>query len=364
MNYLLSGFGVSSLLAQSPEGAVQSACKSASELVAAAKAKRANETRIVLEDGVADVDEELEKAKREIGISLDAIRIMLLGDTEKESDEATQNRVAEAAASQGLARCLTACLLDLPLESLKAAAQVFSNLVLRKSFAQHVVQDGFTLEALCSAFAEKEMSLACGSMLREAAAAHDFVTAILLRSSSFWLFMTDYVQSKNFDVAADAFKVFETLLLSHPQISSTFILENYDFFFECYNRLFDLDYYVTCCESLRLLSEILLHRAHYAVMIKYVASRDNLKIIMLLLRSKKLRVQIEAFHVFKIFVANPRKPKEVVKVLFDNRDKLVAYLKTFQNDKIDDQFLEEKELIIDTLLGLQDDPSQETEPTR
>lgn len=350
----LSGL-VSSRGSAAPEKVVEAACKSATEVAAAAKAKRAKEIPSQGNgvDGAGKYDDDLEKAKASIATYLVQIRVMLLGDSEKESDEATENRVAEAAASFGLAKCLAACLLDLPLESRKAAAQIFSNLIRREEFAKHVVEDGYTLEALCTAYSEKEVALACGSMLREAAR-HEFVTAVLLKSPSFWRFMTDYVQTKNFDVAADAFQVLRTLLMSHPHVSAKFISDNYEFFFECYSRLLNSENYVTCRESLRLLSEILLHRAHYAVMMKYVSSRDNLKMMMILLRSKKNHIQIEAFHVFKIFVANPGKPDDVAKVLYNNRDKLVAYLKSFHNDKNDDQFLEEKELIIDTLQTLQD----------
>ncbi len=53
-----------------------------------------------------------------------------------------------------------------------------------------------------------------------------------------------------------------------------------------------------------------------------------------------------------MFVANPRKPDEIILVLFNNRDKLVAYLHNFHVNKDDDQLNEEKALIIDTLLGL------------
>ena len=41
----------------------------------------------------------------------------------------------------------------------------------------------------------------------------------------------------------------------------------------------------------------------------------------------------EAFHVFKVFVANPRKPPEVVAALVRNKARLVAYLDTFHSDR-------------------------------
>ena len=75
--------------------------------------------------------------------------------------------------------------------------------------------------------------------------------------------------------------------------------------------------------------------------------------MMILLRNKSGNIQFEAFHVFKVFVANPRKPPEVVKILHMNKEKLVAYLQGFHNDRDDAQFIEEKQLIIDTLRALE-----------
>ena len=51
----------------------------------------------------------------------------------------------------------------------------------------------------------------------------------------------------------------------------------------------------------------------------------------------------------QIFVANPRKPVEITLILLNNKEKLVAYLRKFHNDKDDDQFIEEKALVIPPL---------------
>ena len=40
-------------------------------------------------------------------------------------------------------------------------------------------------------------------------------------------------------------------------------------------------------------------------------------------------IQYEAFHVFKVFVANPDKTPEVITILTQNAEKLVTYLINF-----------------------------------
>ena len=56
-------------------------------------------------------------------------------------------------------------------------------------------------------------------------------------------------------------------------------------------------------QSLKLLGEILLDRANFNVMTRYIANEANLKMMMNLLRDKSKNIQFEAFHVFKVSVA-------------------------------------------------------------
>lgn len=68
-------------------------------------------------------------------------------------------------------------------------------------------------------------------------------------------------------------------------------------------------------------------------MTKYISDAANLKLMMTLLRDKSRNIQFEAFHVFKVFVANPNKPESILKILMKNRDRLVQFLTNFHNDK-------------------------------
>lgn len=68
-------------------------------------------------------------------------------------------------------------------------------------------------------------------------------------------------------------------------------------------------------------------------MTKYISSADNLKLMMNLLRDKSRNIQFEAFHVFKVFVANPHKTRPIVDILVKNQDKLIHFLGNFHNDR-------------------------------
>lgn len=126
-------------------------------------------------------------------------------------------------------------------------------------------------------------------------------------------------------------------------------------FFASYTTLVLSSNYVTKRQSIKLLGEILLDRANYKVMTRYIANEANLKMMMNLLRDKSRNIQFEAFHVFKVrsllqalpaqaahclkvtfnqvFVANPNKPPPIVAILARNKDKLISFLQDFHSDK-------------------------------
>jgi calcium binding protein 39 len=110
----------------------------------------------------------------------------------------------------------------------------------------------------------------------------------------------DFVRLKNFEVASVAFELLRSLLIGHCTLAAGFVETNYDAFVLHYNQLLQSKNYVTCRESLRLLGEFLLERPNFTTMMKYISDPENLKVLMILLRSKKTRIQIEAFHVFKV----------------------------------------------------------------
>ena len=104
--------------------------------------------------------------------------------------------------------------------------------------------------------------------------------------------------------------------------------------FNHYQSLLNSDNYVTKRQSLKLLGELLLDRHNFSVMTKYISNPDNLKLMMMMLKEKSRNIQFEAFHVFKVFVANPNKPKAILDILLRNQEKLVDFLSKFHTDRL------------------------------
>ncbi len=116
-------------------------------------------------------------------------------------------------------------------------------------------------------------------------------------------------------------------------LAASFLVSHYDRFFPSFNRMLLSDNYVTRRQSVKLLGELLLEKANYDVMTRYITNADHLKALMNLLKDPSQNIRLEAFHVFKIFVANPRKSKVVFDILLKNQRRLIEYLEIFQPTK-------------------------------
>ena len=82
--------------------------------------------------------------------------------------------------------------------------------------------------------------------------------------------------------------------------------------------------------ALGLLYSILTIRSNFYLMNRYVNDPDNASTVIGLLRAKKASIQLHAYDVFKIFVANPRKSDIVVAVLRDAKRSLISAMASLQ----------------------------------
>ncbi|KAI8449835.1 calcium binding protein 39 [Phakopsora pachyrhizi] len=189
-----------------------------------------------------------------------------------------------------------------------------------------------------------DVALNTGMILKEMLR-HEVLAKNLLYSDRFYDF-PGYIEQTTFGIACDAMSSFKECLTRHKSMVSTYLEDNYDKFFSTYTNLIQSSNYVTKRQSIKLLGEILLDRSNYNVMNRYISNEDNLKIMMNLLKDKSKNIQFEAFHVFKVFVANPRKPPAIESILRRNKEKLIDFLRNFHNDKDDEQFNDEKGFLI------------------
>ncbi|KAF7491399.1 Protein Mo25 [Sarcoptes scabiei] len=315
--------------------------------------KSVQEALLALEKG----DKKTEKAQEDISKNLVLIKNMLYGtgDTEPQTDIGVA-QLSQELYNTNLLLQLINNLSKIEFEAKKDVAQIFNNILRRQigtrsPTVEYMCTKPDVLFTLMRGYEKQDIALHCGSMLRECAR-YEALAKIMLYLPEFFLFFS-YVEVSTFDIASDAFSTFKELLTRHKALSAEFLNTNYEKFFDCYEKLLNSENYVTKRQSLKLLGELLLDRSNFSIMTRYISSQDNLKLMMTMLKNRSRNIQFEAFHVFKVFVANPNKPRPILDILLRNKDKLIDFLSKFQTDRADDeQFNEEKTYLIKQIRDL------------
>jgi len=290
-----------------------------------------------------------EKAAEELAKNLVDIKNRLCGDGVMEPSAETIASVAAEVETHEVVPLLITNLGRLDFESRRNMVSIYGALLRRNvqsvhPFVEHMVNNPQILLQTVSGYKDSTIWQHTGFLLRESIR-YEELTKILLQPDMFYQFF-ELVELQNFDIAIDAFSTFKELLTRHKDIIAKFLEENYNIFFEEYSKLLSSPSYVTKRQSLKLLGELLLDRTNFSVMTRYISQRSNLKLMMTLFRDKSRSIQYEAFHVFKVFVANPNKPQPILEILVQNKEKLKEFLGDFHNDKDDEQFKDEKEYLL------------------
>ncbi|XP_049568486.1 calcium-binding protein 39 isoform X2 [Orcinus orca] len=288
-------------------------------------------------------DKKAEKATEEVSKNLVAMKEILYGTNEKEPQTEAVAQLAQELYNSGLLSTLVADLQLIDFEGKKDVAQIFNNILRRQigtrtPTVEYICTQQNILFMLLKGYESPEIALNCGIMLRECIR-HEPLAKIILWSEQFYDFFR-YVEMSTFDIASDAFATFK--------------------FFSEYEKLLHSENYVTKRQSLKLLGELLLDRHNFTIMTKYISKPENLKLMMNLLRDKSRNIQFEAFHVFKVFVANPNKTQPILDILLKNQAKLIEFLSKFQNDRTEDeQFNDEKTYLVKQIRDLKRPAQQE-----
>lgn len=291
----------------------------------------------------------LDKAMEEVEKNIVAMKVMLTGDGEVEPNPDQVSQLTLEVCNEDVIALFIHKLPILGWEARKNLVHCWSIMLKQKvdstfCCVQYMEQHLELLDFLVVCYDNKEIALHCGGMLRECIKLPSLAKYIL-ESPCFGLFFK-FVELPNFDVASDAFSTFKDLLTKHESAVSQYLTDNYSEFFEQYEKLLTSPNYVTRRQSLKLLSDFLLEPPNSHIMKRYIAEVSHLKVMMNLLKDSSKNIQISAFHIFKVFVANPNKPSEVKLILAKNHERLLALLNNLGKGGEDDQFEEEKELIM------------------
>jgi len=304
-------------------------------------------------------EEDLLNSSSKVSDTLGAMKFMLYGDADHEPKDENRKKLTALIHERGLLVKLIIKLRTLDFEGKKDSAAVVNHIVRRSEHngtKEYLIENMKHIqESLLGGYNDPESALPSGTVLQEIAKQEVLAEALLrVKGEENVIFQVmEYGDRRNFDIMSDAFTSLKLLTTRHKSLLAKWLETNYDAFFKKFNSLISSKNYVTRRQSLRLLGEILLERSNFNVMMKYIDDRENLKLMMTMLKDKSKAIQFEAFHVFKVFVVNPNQPYSVKLVLWNNKKRLIEYLGTFQADREDQQFIDEKNLVIEKMNQIQ-----------
>jgi calcium binding protein 39 len=245
---------------------------------------------------------------------LAGIKNILYGTNDQEPQTEMIAQLAQEIYNANLIKIMIDNINRVEFEGKKDIASIFNNLLRRQignrsPTVDHIASKSEILFRLINGYEIPDIALNSGMMLRECCR-YEELTKLIINSEQLYKFF-EYVELSTFDIASDAFLTFRDLLTKHKTLCATFLEQNYDKFFENYQKLLNSDNYVTRRQSLKLLGELLLDRYNFTVMTRYISNPENLKLMMNMLREKSRNIQFEAFHVFKVsvvvfFFSSPR----------------------------------------------------------
>ncbi|KAF9664405.1 hypothetical protein SADUNF_Sadunf16G0015600 [Salix dunnii] len=347
-------------------------------------------------------DSKREEKMAELAKNIRELKSILYGNSESEPVSEACAQLTQEFFRENTLRLLIVCLPQLNLEARKDATQIVANLQRQQVNSRLIASDylekntdlldiliagvfkwfchvnytswdPLTTVSCFFSYANTDMALHYGVMLRECIR-HQTVARYVLESPNVKK-LFDYIQLPYFDISADAAATFKELLTRHKSTVAEFLSKNYDWFFAEFNsKLLESTNYITRRQAVKLLGDILLDRSNAVVMTRYVSSRDNLRILMNLLRvvrtsisyiignfyvmnpplqESSKSIQVEAFHVFKLFVANQNKPPDIISILVANRSKLLRLFADFKIDKEDEQFEADKAQVVREIASLE-----------
>jgi len=271
-------------------------------------------------------------------------------DSAREAVEAAANSGSRLLASllrADLPAKLVACLESLCFEAQKDAMRLFTDLLryalplgTEACLVAYFLSRPVILECLLDGCGHPRVFAHCAQMLRSCSRQPQLITALLKGGAASRLL--ELTRSETFEISSEAFATLREILLAQSAISAPAVSADFGDFFAQFHLLLGADVdYVIRRQALRLLGDVLLDRGFREVMLAYIAEDRFLQIHMNAMRDSSRAIHLGAFHIFKVFVANPRKVYKVHSILHRNRSRLVKLLLVISDGRKGDTNLTE-----------------------
>jgi len=247
---------------------------------------------------------------------------------------------------------LLTCLHEIAFEARKEAMHLFAaittagcdaDLGLEGKIVEYVVGAPHIAQMLVQGCGDKEVTMYCSDMLRNLLR-HSSLVSFLLEELGAVDRLLEFARSHDIEVSTEAFKTLRDLLLKHSQCTLKYLDNHYEGFFGQVHELLNEEYWVQR-PALSFLREVLSCNDFTDVQRRYTSNERFLQIHMNLLRDESKYIQLDAFRIFKLFLANSGSLR-VQQIISRNRPKLIKLLESLS--VIDKDI----EIVIDVLDGI------------
>lgn len=243
------------------------------------------------------------------------------------------------------------CMLDLPVEQRKQFSNIFTGAIAHQTGSEYPVaiwmqRNPQALDILLGFYNHPELAVCAGDMLR-LCVRHQALASMLLQPERLNR-LFGFFSVLNFDVSADSFCTFHDLILESPN-AQDYLSHNAKDIIDRLHATLDETKYAACRQSLKLIGEMIIKFTVFQDI--YLSDQNNLIKIMKLMSSSYKNIQMDAFDVFKLFVARPHRPEPIVKILKANSQKLITFITELLKGIEDPDVQNEKNFLI-TQLGL------------
>jgi len=187
------------------------------------------------------------------------------------------------------------------------------------------------LDFLLDSYSQPEMCTFAGNIIRTFTKYEGLLSQIL--NLQILEKLINQVEDSRFEISSEAFETFRAIFThkkeSEKKIVADFILQNYDEFFRLYKSLINYDNYLSQRTCLKTLYEILDDPVNSEIMIKFISSKDNLRMIIDLLSNENKGIQFEAFMLLELLIRNISKATEpdIKTLILHNKLVLVKFIK-------------------------------------
>lgn len=289
---------------------------------------------------------------------LKQVKIVLYGDDENSPQPDQISQLAQELYASDCLYHLTQNLRKLDFDLRKDVVILFLTLLRRKigndlpTVDYLVHQKPEVLIMLMKSPEHLDVALVCGQILRDCAR-FEVINRFIIYHPLFWN-LFKYAQIPIFEIATDVFVTLQQILTTHRKLVSEFLGKNCEQITSNINHLMKSENYVTKRQSVRLLSELVMQKLNHMFLMYYFDDTTSLKVVMLLLSDKLKNVQMEGFHIFKFFVAKPKKSQKVLDILIKNKENFTQFFNNFDVGGTGTSVVEERDYIMGEIQKLPD----------